>query len=423
MMAGKATSKSFLIVGANHRSAGVTLRDRMFVDDDAMPLFLSTLREAQIGQGMVLSTCDRVEVMIFSDDVNQDFDAIKKVMSEYADLTANEVTSLVATKDDEAIRYLFRIASSLESVVVGEPQILGQVKACHRLARNEDMIGPELEGLLQAAYTSAKRVRTETAIGERPVSIATVAVGVARDVHGRLENANALIVGRGDMGEVIGGELIRANIGSLSVVDIGSRSSSMLATQLRAKHVAENDLSKALADADIVVTAVGGRSIALSVDMVRTALKTRRFRPQFIVDAGLPGDVEPSVDRLDDAFLYDLQDLERLATEGLESRVTEADAAAFIVREEVVRYGQDRQARKAAPALSALRAHVSSLRDQALLDAGGDAERATHMLMQRLLHSPSERLRTKAAAGENIEIAEDLIRDLFGITEGEDNST
>lgn len=416
-------SKSFLIVGANHRSAGVTLRDRIFVDDDTVPLFLSALRDAQIIQGIVLSTCDRVEVMTFSDDVDQDYDAIKKVMSEHADLSSNEATSLTAIKDNEAIGYLFRIASSLESVVVGEPQILGQVKACHRLARNEDMISSELEGLLQAAYTAAKRVRTETAIGERPVSIAAVAVGVARDVHGRLENANALIIGRGDMGEVIGGELIRANIGSLSVADIGSRSSSALATQLRARHIAENDLSNALADADIVVTAMGGRSLALTADMVRGALKTRRFRPQFIVDAGLPGDVEPSVDRLDDAFLYDLQDLERLAIEGLENRVTEADAAAFIVREEVTRYGQDRQARKAAPALSALRSHVNALRNQALIDADGDAERATHMLMQRLLHTPSERLRTKAAAGENIEIVEDLIRDLFGITEDEDDST
>ncbi len=416
-------SKSFLIVGANHRSAGVTLRDRIFVDDDTVPLFLSALRDAQIIQGIVLSTCDRVEVMTFSDDVDQDYDAIKKVMSEHADLSSNEATSLTAIKDNEAIGYLFRIASSLESVVVGEPQILGQVKACHRLARNEDMISSELEGLLQAAYTAAKRVRTETAIGERPVSIAAVAVGVARDVHGRLENANALIIGRGDMGEVIGGELIRANIGSLSVADIGSRSSSALATQLRARHIAENDLSNALADADIVVTAMGGRSLALTADMVRGALKTRRFRPQFIVDAGLPGDVEPSVDRLDDAFLYDLQYLERLAIEGLENRVTEADAAAFIVREEVTRYGQDRQARKAAPALSALRSHVNALRNQALMDADGDAERATHMLMQRLLHTPSERLRTKAAAGENIEIAEDLIRDLFGITEDEDDST
>ncbi len=416
-------TKSFLIVGANHRSAGVTLRDRMFVDDEAVPIFMNALRDAQIDQGMVLSTCDRVEVMVFSDDVVQDCNAIKKVMSEHADLTLSEATSLVALKDDEAIGYLFRIASSLESVVVGEPQILGQLKACHRLARNEGMIGPELERLLQAAYASAKRVRTETAIGERPVSIAAVAVGVARDVHGRLENANALIIGRGDMGEVIGGELIRANIGSLSIADVGSRSSRVLAEQLRAKHVAESDIAKALTDADIVVTAVGGRSLALSADMVRAALKARRFRPQFIVDAGLPGDVEPSVDRLDDAFLYDLQDLERLAIEGLENRVTEADTAAFIVREEVARFGQDRQARKATPALSALRMHVSSLRDQALMDAGGDAERATHMLMQRLLHSPSERLRAKAAAGENIQIAEDLIRDLFGITEDEDNST
>lgn len=416
-------AKSFLITGTNHRLASATLRDRMFVDDATVPSFLKSLRDQHIDQAVVLSTCDRVEVMTFSENEERDTQVIKSVMSDYAKLTKDEVSSIASVSGDEAIKYLFRIASSLESVVVGEPQVLGQLKACHRLARNEDMVRTELEGLLQTTYNVAKRVRTETAIGERPVSIAAVAVGVARDVHGRLENANALIIGRGDMGEVIGGELIRGKIGSLSVADIGGRSSIELATQLHAKHVPENDLAMALVEADIVVTAVGGRAVVLSSDMVRTAIKARRYRPQFIVDAGLPSDVEPAVDRLDDAFLYDLQDLERLALEGIENRVSEADSAGFIVREELSRYRQEKQTRNAVPALAALRAHVGALRDQALVDAGSDAERATHMLMQRLLHAPSERLKEKAAAGENIEIAEDLIRDLFGITEDEDKST
>ena len=422
-MGDNARPKSLLIVGANHRSAGLTLRDRLFVDDDAAPSFLAALRDAEIDQGMVVSTCDRVEVVSFSDVPDQHEPVIRKVISDHAGLSLSEAASLIALRADDAIGYLFRVASSLESVVIGEPQVLGQLKACHRLARNQNMIGPELEALLQAAYTTAKRVRTETEIGARAVSIATVAVGVARDVHGRLEDAHALVIGRGDMGAVIGGQLRRANIGVLSVADTGLRSSGELARQLGARHIAEDDLAKALADADIIVTGVGGRGLVLTADMVRAALKARRFRPQFIVDAGLPGDVEPSVGRLDDAFLYDLHDLERLAIEGLENRVTEADAAAFIVRQEVARYGHARQARKAAPVLSALRAHVNALRDQALLDAGGDGERATHILVQRLLHAPSEHLRSQAQAGENMQIAEDLIRDLFGIIEDEEKST
>ncbi|MEX0695539.1 MAG: glutamyl-tRNA reductase [Rhodospirillales bacterium] len=413
-----------LIVGAHHRTGSLTLRDRLFVEDADVPAFLARLRERGIEQAVVLSTCDRVEVLTVSGNTETDTGVLGEVLGTHAGLPVQELSSsLVSLKEAEAVRHLFRVAASLESVVVGEPQILGQLKACHRLARDQGMASGDLESLMQAAYGAAKRVRSETAIGERPVSIAAVAIGIAREVHGQLENATAALLGNGDMGEVIAGELLRAGLGRLTVCDIDTRSGIDVAERLGVPHAGEGALAEMLSAADIVITAAGGRRLVLNADMVRAALKSRRSRPQFIVDAGLPRDVDTAVDRLDDAFLYDLADLERLALEGRANRSFEAEAADRIIAVEVDAFLKGRIERTATPALAALRSHVASLREQVLLEAGNDAERATHMLMQRLLHTPSERLRAMTHANEDIEAAEHLIRELFGITENGENKS
>ncbi len=413
-----------LIVGASHRTGSLTLRDRLFVEDADIPDFLEKLRAQGIDQAVVLSTCDRVEILTVSENDVVDGKLLIDALGRHAGLPSAEIeTSLVHLKQADAVRHLFRVAASLDSVVVGEPQVLGQLKACHRLARDLGMTSGDLEALMQAAYGAAKRVRTETAIGERPVSIAAVAVGISREVHGQLEDATAVLLGQGDMGEVIASELLRTGLGSLTVCDFGMRSSQDMAERLGAHHVGETELAVTLAGADIVITAVGGRGQILSADMVRAALKSRRSRPQFIVDTGLPRDVETAVDRLDDAFLYDLADLERLALEGQASRFFEAEAAERIVHQEVDTFLKGRLERTAVPALSTLRNHVGSLRAQALLEAGDDAERATQLLMQRLLHTPSERLRAMAQSGEDVTRIEQLIRDLFDISDDGDKQS
>lgn len=418
-----ATSRTPLIVGVNHRTGSLTLRDKLFVEDARVAGFLGRLRDHGVDQALVLSTCDRVEVIAASSDVERDVQLIRETFSDHAGLPADEVsraaTSVVGA---EAVRHLFRVASSLDSVVVGEPQVLGQIKACHRLARDQGMASGDLDRLMQAAFSTAKRVRTETAIGERPVSIAAVAVGIAREVHGRLEDTRALLLGTGDMGELVAEELLKGGLGMLTFCDFG-RPAPEVTERLGAYRIEMADLTAALADADVIVTAVGGRTQALNADMVRLALKARRSRPQFIVDASLPRDVETAVDRLDDAFLYDLADLERLAMEGQASRSFEAESAEQIVGIEVESYLRGRIARTAAPVLSALHAHAAGLRDGVLSEVGNDAERATQLLMQRLLHTPSERLREMTQSGEDIEAMERLIRELFGIADdGDDKS-
>lgn len=423
MSGSSVTSRTPLVVGVNHRTGSLSLRDRLFVEDAAVPDFLDRLREQDIDQAVVLSTCDRVEVIAASTDAERDCGVIGEAMCRYGEVVAEELDSaMLRLSGPDAVRHLFRVASSLDSVIVGEPQVLGQVKACHRLARDRGMVADDLERLMQSAYSTAKRVRTETAVGERPVSIAAVAVGIAREVHGRLEDASALLMGTGDMGEVIAEELQRAGLGNFALCDYG-RPSQDVAERLGAYEVDQAGLPAALADADIVITAVGGRRLTLTGDMVRLALKTRRSRPQFIVDASLPRDVETAVDRLDDAFLYDLADLERLAMEGQASRSFEAETAEQIVTVEVDGYLKGRVDRTAVPALNVLRRHVTALRESALAEARGDAEKATHLLMQRLLHTPSERLRAMAQSGEDMERVERTIRELFDISDDGDKGT
>ncbi len=406
----------FLIVGTNHQSGSLSLRDRLFVEDADVPAFLNRLREAGIDNAYVISTCDRIEVAGFVEDETKAFNEFCEALASHGGMTVDDIDhSLYRKSGTDAVRHLFRVASSLDSVVVGEPQVLGQVKACHRLARDQGMIAGPLENVLQAAYGVAKRVRTETAIGERPVSIAAVAVSVARDVHGDLGKARGVILGNGEMGEVIARELQRAGLSALRALDAGGRRADMIATSLGIEHAPETALAAELAEADIVIAAVGGRGRCLGVDMVRTALKARRYRPQFIIDASLPSDVDPAVDRLDDAFLYDIGDLERLAMEGRASRESEAEAAENIVEVELNAHLGRSRSRSAAPLVTALREEGERLRQEALADAGGDAEKATHLLLQKLLHAPSERLRDLAAEDQNLAEIDTLVRDLFGI--------
>ncbi len=405
-----------IVVGVNHQTGGLGLRDKLFVEDAQVPGFLAGLKGRGLDQAIVISTCDRIDVVTAAADPDAARVVVVDALAVHGGLERAEVDGAIYLHArEDAVRHLFRVCASLDSVVVGEPQVLGQVKACHRLARDAGAVPGELESLMQSAYASAKRVRTETDIGERPVSIAAVAASVARDVHGDLSTATGLVLGTGDMGELVGDELRKAGLGRLTVCDAGPLSAMALAAGLEAEYVPTDGLAEALAEADVIISAVGGRRQPLTADMVRAALKARRYRPQFIVDASLPRDVEPAVDRIDDAFLYDLADLERLALDGQAGRRNAAEAAATIVDEGVAAYLADQRARSATPALSALRRHVEVLREEALREAGGDAERATHILIQRLLHAPSVRLREMAADGGDVASSENLIRTLFGI--------
>ena len=397
-----------VIVGANHKSSGLMLRDRLFIEDGATPEFLDRLRQAGLTQALVLSTCDRVEVQAIDPGAGEAPGLITGALANHAGMAAGELDGQLYTLwDDAAVRHVFTVAASLDSQIVGEPQVLGQIKASHRLARDAGMSGSALEAILQAAYGAAKRVRNETTIGERPVSIAAAAVQIAREVHGDLDRCTGLLIGAGDMGEMVARDLLSAGLAHLTVTHPSERRAEAVARALDAHVAAYDTLAVLLAEADIVLAAVGQRRHVLSAAMVTAALGKRRHKPQFIIDAAIPGDVEPAVNRIDEAFLYDLGDLEGVAMGGRADREAEARAAWRIIDAEVEDFLRGRAERGAVPALNRLRAHFEETRAEVLATAGQDADKATRLLVNRLLHAPSLVLRDQAAgSGGGQEAAE-----------------
>ena len=388
-----------VIVGTNHKSSGLMLRDRLFVEDAAVPEFLDRLRRAGLAQALVLSTCDRIEVQAIDPGTGEAPGLVARALAEHAGMAPAELDGQLYTLwDDAAVRHVFTVAASLDSQITGEPQVLGQVKASHRLARDAGMSGSELEAVLQAAYGAAKRVRHETAIGEHPVSIAAAALRIAREVQGELDRCTGLLIGAGDMGELVARDLLSAGLSQLTVTHPSEKRAEGVARALGAHVAAYDTLAVRLAEADIIVAALGRRRHALTGDMVTAALGKRRHKPMFIIDAAIPGDVEPAVNRIDEAFLYDLGDLEGVAMGGRADREAEARAAWRIIDAEVEDFLRGRAERGAVPALNRLRAHFEETRAEVLATAGRDADEATRLLVNRLLHVPSQVLREKAAA-------------------------
>ena len=410
------TGRAF-VIGANHQTSGLSVRDRLFVVDANVPEFLNELRQSGLRDGLLLATCDRVEVLGIHSEPEILFSSIIKTFATHAEIPEAELCEILYVREGPAaVRHLFSVTASLESLVIGEPQVFGQVKAAHRMAKDADMVHGAFEGLLQSAYGAAKRVRTETAIGERPVSIASAACGVARSLHGGLERLSVAVIGGGEMGELMARQFKDNGVKALTVSHPNPARITQLANRLECHITPYEKLVGALAEADIVICAMGSRRYSLSVDMVRGALKARRNRPQLIIDTAIPGDVEPAVNRIDDAFLYELSDLERVALEGLTSREAEREAAKVLIEEAVADYLKDHVSRDAVPVLKQLRRHFEATQQTVLDDHSNDAARATELLVSKLLHRPSEVLREMAVNGKTeIKDAERLLRALFNL--------
>lgn len=413
------SEKRLAVVGFSHRSSPAALRERLFVADDEMTGFLADLRANGATQLVMLSTCDRVEAQAMVSDPGAFAETFLRVLGARCGLSPAEIgRHAVFLSGPEALRHVFAVAASLESQVVGEPQVLGQVKEAHRRARDAGLIGPELDTVLQAAYVAAKRVRSETAIGERPVTLASAAVQVARDVHGDLASSTTLLIGIGDMGELLLEHLRAAGIKRLLVSGPNAARAAEMARTVKGHLAPFEPLAATLAEADIVVAAAGTGRYLIGRPEATEALRLRRRRALLFIDLGVPADIDPTIEKLDGAFRYDMDDLERVALSGRVSREEAATEAWAIVDAELQAFARERAGRSAGPAITALRRHFEEHRARVLVEAGGDAARATELLINRLLHDPSEALRRLAgdANSERRREAERLIGELFGLS-------
>jgi glutamyl-tRNA reductase len=350
---------------------------------------------------------------------------VSRVLADAAQMqTAELAPQLYRLNDDAALRHMFLVVSSLDSPVIGEPEVTGQVKDSHELARGMGMTGMQLEQALQAGYRVAKRVRTETAVGERPVSIAAAAVRVAQDVHGDLRRCSGLLLAGGEMGEIVLTQLVAAGLARIGVTAPVAARAEMTARKLECNYAPMTELSALIERADIVVSALGSGRQAVDAALMEQVLRARKRRPVFLVDAGIPWDIAPEVNDLDGAFLYDIGDLERIAMSGVRHRDNEAALARAIVDQEVAAFLKSQLSRDAAPAVTELRSHFEAVRRSVLAEAGAaDAERVTQLLVARLLHAPSENLRQLAEESDAdgaapLERAQALLRRLFGIRGG-----
>ena len=412
-----------VVVGANHRSSSPALREGLYVTEDTMGGFLERLRRAGLAQAIVLSTCDRIEVQAAHPDPAAAAAAIVGLFAEQAGVRdADMERQLYRIEEGAALRHIFAVAASLDSLVVGEPQILGQLKSGHRAAATAGMTGAELEAVLQSAYATAKKIRSETAIAEGPVSIAAAAVELAREIHGDLERCAGLLIGSGEMGELLVDHLRAAGLYRLTVSGPLLARAEETARRLKCHHAAFDDPTALLAKADICVTAQGGGQTLVAAAHLDAALKLRRRRPIFVIDLGVPGDVDPTAESLDGVFLSELDDLEGVPMATRATRETAAKAAWAILDAEVAAFERGRAERQAVPLLSVLRRHFEDTRNQVLESAtDADAAEATRRLINRLLHDPSLILRAIAAnpsGREDMEAAARLLRRLFNLDGG-----
>ncbi|MBI4184204.1 MAG: glutamyl-tRNA reductase [Proteobacteria bacterium] len=408
-------TERLVVVSAGPRSSPLALREALFMEGDELPLFLARLRKGGVAQAVVVSTCDRTEVQAVEDDPARAVEAIVAALAERSGRVGAELRAeLSVLRGAEAVGHVFALAASLDSLVVGEPQVLGQIKESHRVAAASGMVGRGLETLLQGAYQVAKRVRSETAIGEKPVSIASAAIGLARDLFGDIAGLAGLVIGEGEMGDLLVEGFRQAGLGRLVATAPAPARAAALARRLDCHEAPFEALARALAEADVVLSAVGSRRYIITVEMVEAALKARRRRPVFLVDGGIPGDVEPAVGRLEDAFLFDLADLEKAAWEGRAEREAAAREARAIVAAGVEAFLRGQAARVAVPLVSALRSHFEAVRRDVLAEGARDPEEATRRLVNRLLHAPSDALRELAGGGEaEVASLDALVRRLF----------
>lgn len=405
-----------LAIGVTHRTAPLDLRERIVPEDGAVQPLLADLARAGLGQAMAVATCDRVEVFAIADDADDATRRVTAVMAAHAALAPEALAPFVRTlADDQAARHLAAVAAGLDSLVLGEPEVFGQVKAAEGHARAAGLVGAELGRWVQATFHVAKRVRAETAIGERPVSLAAAALGVARRVHGDLGGRSCLVVGAGDAAEMMARTLAEGGLGRLAVAHPAPRRGEGLARRIGANHIPFDALDAALVTADIVVAALGDGRVVLSRAALVAARRARRRRPVVVVDLALPSDLEPGTETLDDVFVFRLDDLERIAEAGRAERAGAAGAAWAVIDEGVAAFLRADAERGAVPAVVALRRLFETERERLLAGQPGlDAAEATRLLVQRLLHGPSEALRRMAGAGADAAAAEALIERLFG---------
>ena len=399
----------FSITGLNHRSAPVEVRERLAFSESSIPDALRILRgRPGVMEGMILSTCNRVEIAVSSEDRAGDH-AIDDFLVETRHVERDWVRPyLYSFEDRDAIRHLFRVASSLDSMMVGEPQILGQLKAAYAIAKQEGAVNGFMDTLLTRAFNVAKRVRSETDIGASAVSVSYAAVELAREIFGSLKDKKVLIVGAGKMSEAAARHLKRCGATKMFVTNRTEQRAVEMAELFDGKIVEYTKLISFLPEVDIVLTSSAAPHFILTKQDMAKVIGARKNKPMFVIDIAVPRNVEPAVNELDNVFVYDIDDLQRVVENNVEARQVEAADAELIIAEEVERMLSRLKTRDVVPIIVGLQEQLENLRAAEVARMRGRFGTLTHEqeealealtrgLMNKIAHVPISELRKQAS--------------------------
>lgn len=399
-----------VVLGLNHQTAPISLRERVAIADIELPAALSNLSNLPgVQEAALLSTCNRTEIYLRTED--GDPGAVVRWLAEYRGVPASSLDGYVYDyRDIDAARHLFRVATGLDSLVLGEPQILGQVKQAWQDARRHGALRDALDRLFQQTFAVAKKVRTDTRIGAHPVSVAYAGVRLVRQVFAELDQATVLLIGAGDTIELTARHLVDARAKRLLVANRTLEHAQALASRFGGYALPLSELPRHLPEADVVISATAAREAILSAAAIREALRARRQRPMFLLDLAVPRDIAPEAASLPNTYLYTVDDLEQVIAENRASRQAAAQQAEAILELSASHFMAWWQAQGRQDGLRALRSHAEASKAQALtrarerLAAGESAEmvieRLAHQLTNQLLHAPSTALRQAAIEGD-----------------------
>jgi glutamyl-tRNA reductase len=418
---------SVVVIGLNHRTAPLDLLERTAVDDARLPKVLHDLcARTNLSEAVVLSTCNRIEVYAIAEKFHGGYEDVRNFFVDLSFLPAEEFADhLYVHYDDAAVTHLFAVAAGLDSAVLGESEILGQVGSAWERARDEGTTGFALNLLFRQALEVGKRARTETGIGRGITSVAQAAVAMATDRLGTLAGRRVLLLGAGDMGEVMATSLGAAGASDVVVANRTWDTALELATRIGGRAARLADLPAELLTADVLLTSTGASTIMLEHADLASAMGHRDRRPLLIVDIAMPRDVDPAAGALDGVTLLDMDDLRRFVAVGVEGRQREATRAQAIVEEELARYRATTTAREAAPLVTALREHAEAVRADEFeriasrLSGLDETQRAavealTKGIVAKLLHDPTVRLKDAAGTAKGDRLS-DALRDLFDL--------
>lgn len=400
----------FSITGVNHKSAPVEVRERLAFDENSLQdALLELKRRPGFCEGMILSTCNRVEIALTCLDEPASGVEVDQFLADTRKVERQWVTPyLYRYEDSAAILHLFRVAASLDSMVVGEPQILGQLKTAYALAKQHGAVSGFLDNLLTRAFSVAKRVRSETDIGANAVSVSYAAVELARDIFGTLKDKKVMIVGAGKMSELAARHLRRSGATHVYVTNRTRERAEEMAQLFDGKIVEYTQFLSFLPEVDIVIASSGAPHYIIVRDDMKRVIDARKNRPMFLIDIAVPRNIEPSVNTLDNVFLYDIDDLQKVVATNLEGRQHSAEEAEAIIREEVERMMARLKEREVVPTIVSLQEQLEHMRAAELARMRGkfghltpEQEQAldalTKSIVNKVAHGPISELRRQAS--------------------------